>query len=327
MLARAQIWQATDIPTMNIKAGPAGSGAFAFLADVECAYLDKKLSGRSPKFACVIGEADELKVKYGGTNGEVYGEVAASRLLWALGFGADHMYPVRVICRGCPAELGAILRDNGDRVFDPATIERKMPAAELSDAWSWGELEAIDEHSGGAPRAHRDALKLLAVFIQHTDTKPQQQRLVCLDGPVSAEQAPEAPRIAPCARPFMIIQDVGVTFGRASTFNDNTKSSTNLAAWSATPVWKENKGSCVGNLPESFTGTLDEPVISEEGRQFLAGLLTQLSDNQIRDLFDVSRVTLRVRKPGDARSGLPTVDEWVEAFKQKRAEIVNRRCV
>lgn len=318
-VARAQVWRRTDVRSMPIRTGPPGPGAFPFRAEVTCDYLDKELSGRSLKFACNLGDHDEVKVKYGGTNGEVYGEVAASRLLWALGFGADHMYPVRVICRGCPVAIGGILRENGDRIVDPAVIERKMPAAELSDAWSWKELEAIDEKAGGAPRAHRDALKLLAVFLQHTDTKPQQQRLVCLD-------APAMPANAACSRPFMLIQDGGVTFGRASTFNDNTKSSTNLAAWSDTPIWKSNSGPCVGNLPKSFTGTLGEPIIGEGGRQFLAGLLARLSDNQIRALFDVSRVTLRVRKPGDAQSGFPTITEWVDAFKHKRAEIADRRC-
>lgn len=318
-LARAHVWVPTNIPAMDIKTGPTGSGAFAFMAEVECDYLDKKLSGRSPKFACNVGADDELKVKYGGTNGEVYGEVLTSRLLWALGFGADHMYPVRVICRGCPDELNGIVRADGHRYFDPAVIERKMPAAELSDEWAWGELDAVDERAGGSPRAHRDALKLLAVFLQHTDTKPQQQRLVCLD-------AADLPADADCSRPLMIIQDVGVTFGRASTFNNNSKSSANLARWSETPVWKDDSGPCVGNLSKSFTGTLRHPEISEEGRQFLAGLIEQLTDDQIRELFDVARVTLRVREPGDARSGFPTVDEWVSAFKQKRAEIVNRRC-
>jgi len=159
----------------------------------------------------------------------------------------------------------------------------------------------------------------MAVLFQHTDTKPQQQRLICLDGP-------DVPATAPCSRPFMLVQDVGVTFGRANTFNENATGSMNLTKWSSTRVWKKDGGPCVGNLSKSFTGTLDEPVISEEGRGFLAGLLTQLSDEQIRDLFEVSRVTLRVRTPGDARSGFPTVDEWAEAFKQKRAEIVNRRC-
>jgi hypothetical protein len=82
----------------------------------------------------------------------------------------------------------------------------------------------------------------------------------------------------------------------------------------------------VGNLPRSFTGTLKDPVISEEGRAFLANLLQQLSDDQIRALFEVARVNLRHRDPGKASSGLATVDEWVEVFKRKRAEIVDRRC-
>jgi hypothetical protein len=318
-VVRAQVWQATDIPSMNIKVGPTGPGAFPFRAEVDCTYLDKELSGKSPKFACMKAGDDELKVKFGGTNGEVYGEVAASRLLWALGFGADRMYSVKVICHGCPAEFGGIVRENGDRVFDPATIERKMPGGLLSDKWSWKELDAIDEEAGGAPLAHRDALKLMAVFLQHSDTKPEQQRLICLG---VTEVAPGGA----CDNPFVLIQDVGVTFGRATLFNGNTPSSMNLAGWSTTPVWKSTTGPCVGNLSKSFTGTLGEPVISEAGREFLAGLLQQLTDAQIRDLFEVSRVALRLREPGNAKSGFPIVDEWVTVFKQKRAEIVNRRC-
>ena len=317
---RAQVWQAGDIAARNIKTGPAGPGAFGFRAEVACDYLDKKLSGRSPKFACLAIGNDELKVKFGGTNGEVYGEVVASRLLWALGFGADHMYPVTVVCHGCPEEFGGRTRLNGDRVFDPAVIERKMPGVELSPEWSWKQLDEMDEEAGGAPLAHRDALRLMAVFLQHSDTKPEQQRLICLDG---AET-----RVAgTCGRPFVLIQDVGVTFGRATRFNENTPSSVNLAGWSSTPVWTAASGPCVGNLSKSFTGTLGMPVISEEGRAFLAGLLQQLSDAQLRDLFEVSRVTLRLRDPGNVRSGFPTVDEWVTVFKQKREDVVNRRCV
>jgi hypothetical protein len=318
--ARAQVWKATDIPSMNIKVGPTGPGAFPFRAEVECDYLDKELSGKSPKFACMRGGDDELKVKYGGTNGEVYGEVAATRLLWVLGFGADHMYPVKVICHGCPDEFNGIIRDNGDRLFDPATIERKMPGAVISDKWSWKQLDEIDEESGGAPLAHRDALKLMAVFLQHSDTKPAQQRLICLGG------EGDLPAGAVCDQPFVLIQDVGVTFGKGTLFNGNTPSSMNFARWSRTPVFESPTGECVGNLSQSFTGTLGEPKISEAGRQFLAGLLQQLTDAQIHDLFEVSRASLRLREPGNAKSGFPTVEEWVTVFKQKRDEIVNRTC-
>ena len=317
-IARAQVWTATDIPSMDIKAGPARPDSVPFRATLMCAYDEKELSGASPKFACETGDEEELKVKYGGNNAEVYAEVAATRLLWALGFGADAMYPVRVVCRGCPQTLNGIPRANDEWVFDPATIERKLPGRELSeDGWAWRELEAVREDAGGAPRAHRDALKLLAVFLQHTDTKPQQQRLLCLDEP--ADEDEDA-----CRKPLMMVNDLGLTFGRATTFNVNEKAM-NLVEWSSTPVWKGDTG-CVGNLPKSFTGTLDNPVISEAGRQFLAGLLNKLTDAQIADLFSTARVTLRLRDPLKAKSGYPAVEEWVAAFKQKRAEIDTRRC-
>jgi hypothetical protein len=315
VIARSQIWRHTDIPSMNLRIGPTGPGSFAFGETVTCEYLDKKLAGRSPKFACQLPTGDELKVKYGGANGEVYGEVAASRLLWALGFGADHMYSVRVICRGCPERIGGILRRNGDRIVDPAAVERKMPARELFGKWDWDELDLIDEASGGATRAERDAFRLLAVLLQHSDSKPQQQRVVCTeDGEDDA-----------CATPFMMINDLGVTFGRANAFNQQPRASVNLAEWAALPIWKD-AGTCVGNLSGSFTGTLKYPVISEEGRQFLASLLMQLSDQQLHDMFEAARVHLRPRAPEHGASGFPTVDEWVTAFKQKRAEIVDRRC-
>jgi hypothetical protein len=230
------------------------------------------------------------------------------------------MYPIRVVCRGCPQTFGGIARDNNESLFDPAIAERKLPGREFSTdgSWSWEELDMVDESAGGAPRAHRDALKLLAVFLQHTDTKAQQQRLLCLD------EAPAAAKEGVCERPFMMLNDVGLTFGRANRFNTNGMAM-HLVQWSATPVWK-NDASCVGNLAKSFTGTLGYPQISEEGRAFLARLLTQLSDQQIRDLFEVSRVTLRLRDPGKARSGFATVEEWVDAFKLKRAQIVDRQC-
>jgi hypothetical protein len=83
---------------------------------------------------------------------------------------------------------------------------------------------------------------------------------------------------------------------------------------------------CTGHLPRSFTGTLENPTISEEGRRFLASLLVQLSDDQLQTLFETARVQLRLRSPGVVASGFATVSEWVDAFKQKRDQIVRRRC-
>ena len=320
LIAHAKVWAPTDIPSMDLMNGPAAQDGFPPGATVECTWLDKTLSGRSPKIACLRAADDELKVKYGGNNGEVYGEVLATRLLWALGFGADRMYSVRVICKGCPEKVGGIVREDGRRILDPATVERKLPGTELEPdgkiGWSWKELDEIKEGAGGATRAERDALKLLAILMQHTDTKPQQQRLVCLDA---------IPEGGECPRPFMMLNDVGLTFGKANMFNANTPGAVNLAAWSKIPVWNGATG-CEGQLAESATATLVDTKISEAGRQFLTGLLMQLSDAQLHDLFAAARVNLRTRDPKNGRSGFATVGEWVDAFKQKRAEIAERRC-
>lgn len=319
IIARSHVWTRTDVARMDLTRGPGGPGSYEAGATVVCEYEDEDLSGNSPKFSCVAAGDDELKVKYGGTNGEVYGEVAASRLLWALGFGADRMYPVRVVCRGCPRELGGLAMIGGGQLFDPAVVERKAPGEELEfdpPGWSWTELDTVNPEAGGAPRAHRDALTLLAVLLQHTDSKPQQQRIVCLD------TLGEDGR---CAHPFLTINDVGLTFGRANWTNANAESAVNLDAWSRTPVWKGDTG-CVGNLPRSLTGTLNNPTISEEGRRFLASLLTQLTDRQLHDLFEVARFDLRPRSPESGRSGFPAIQEWVDAFKEKRRQIVERRC-
>jgi membrane-associated phospholipid phosphatase len=304
ILARAQVWRPTDVSTMDLKRGPRLPGVLEPETTVHCDFVDRTLDGKSPKFACTLANNEEVKVKFGEANPEVPGEVAATRLLWALGFGADVMYPVRVVCRGCPEHISTRTLGPRERLVDPAAIERKMPARAIpgtSEAWSWPELDLIREEAGGAPVAHRDALKLLAVFLQHTDSKPEQQRLVCLD-----DEGSPAER---CERPFMIMNDVGLTFGRANLANTN-RLGVNLREWSQTPVWKDG-APCVGNLPRSLTGTLKDPVISEDGREFLANLLAQLSDTQIHDMFEAARV--------DA-------DAWTRAFKAKRQEILDRRC-
>lgn len=312
-IRRAHVWAPTAVASMDLVAGPTGPGAFAPNATVTCDYVDKKASGHSPKFTCLIAPDDELKVKFGPDNGEVYGEVAASRLLWALGFGADRMYPVRVVCRGCPSKIQGT---------DIASIQRKMPGKDIEtfagSGWAWPELDLVDPASGGAPRAERDALKLLAVLLQHTDSKPEQQRLLCIGQP------DPVPAGVPCTETFMMVHDLGLTFGSANRWNMNSKGSVNLKEWTRSPVWKD-PARCVANLKKSKTGTLDNPAISEAGRRFLADLLVQLTDTQLHDLFDVARMTRRSTSR-DGPGGGTTVDQWVDAFKQKRNDIVNHTC-
>jgi len=320
-IRKGQVWRPTDIPHMNLRSGPDGPAAFQPNEHVTCTYTEVPKHGDTRKFHCALPSGEVVKVRYGAHNGEVQASVVATRLLWALGFEADRVYPVRVTCEGCSSDPW---NNRGGRLevhdFDPAVIERKPPGHVVHDAngtpsgWSWSELALVDPNVGGAPTEQRDALKLLAAFIQHSDTKREQQRLLCVNG--FSENGD-------CAEPFLFLHDVGVTFGRANTFNSNSTGSVNFEAWSTTPVWK-NPAACVAQLSKSHTGTLGDPHISEAGRQFLANLLVQLSDQQIRDLFDVAGVERRADSR-DRISGAP-VDNWVAAFKSKRDQIVRNHC-
>jgi hypothetical protein len=326
-LRKAMVWRPTRIPAMDLVRGPEGEGAFKPDQSVTCEYVkpDEPLSGATPKFTCDLGGGDVVKVKYGKNNGEVYAEVAASRLLWALGFGADHMYPVQVACRNCPIEPWYWSSEPrvDEKKFELATIERKLDGKTIEasgkEGWTWPELDSVDERAGGAPVAHRDALKLLAVLLQYSDTKAQNQRLICLpDGVVRNESGDED-----CTKPFMFPQDVGVVFGKANLLNNN---SVNLQSWQDMPVWRDPR-QCVAHLKKSMTGTLEHPRISEAGRKFLADLLSQLSDTQIRDMFAAARFDRRGRKIRTPEGERPaTIDDWVRVFKKKRDDVVNARC-
>ena len=71
-------------------------------------------------------------------------------------------------------------------------------------------------------------------------------------------------------------------------------------------------------MSKSFTGSLEHPKISEGGRAFLSELLAQLTDDQLRDLFEVARFT--------KRDSSVSVDDWVRVFKQKRDAVASTRC-
>lgn len=325
-ISRASVWSPTDIPSLDLKAGPPATDGFAFNKWVTCRYKEKDLSGASPKFACETSPGHEVKVKYGPRNAEVFGEVLATRLFWALGFAADAMYPVRVRCEGCPADPSKDPNPlAGVSVFDPAAIERKLPGRAMEtrpdSGWEWSELDDVGPLAPQGARAQRAALTLLAAFVQHTDSKASNQRLLC-------PQGQEIGRTG-CRTPVLMVSDLGLTFGRSGFLIMNmNKNSVSLDDWTDKPVWKDET-LCVAQLSQSIAGTLDNPTISEDGRAFLAGLLDQLSDAQLQDLFETARVSRRSANPSNDpdKDGAPAgVDAWVEVFKLRRAQIVNRLC-
>jgi len=285
------------------------------------------------------GERRVIKVKYssqGVQNDEIQGEILGTRLLWALGFYADQMFFVpSVRCFGCTADpynnRQVVTQPGASRTFHNVAIESKIDGDKIvspvkvsgpihggdnaipkTPIWSagvgFGEMMAKDNLPAigrAEQKAQRDALRLLAVFMQHTDLKAENQRLVCKETDAQGK----------CTEAIMMIQDIGTSFG--VTFDTGVMSlqKVDLNIWKKSSIWKDAKA-CEAQISESkkilfglADKTMTSPVISEAGRQFLAKLLTDFSSDQSRviALFKAARVS--------------NVEAWVKAFNEKVEQI------
>ena len=103
-IRRARVWEPTNVRSKDLYAGPKGKLPFKPGDEVNCEFVPKQMTGYSEKFSCKLKNGTVVKVKYIGESQykEVYGEVLGTRLFWALGFYADRMIPVEVVCHGCP---------------------------------------------------------------------------------------------------------------------------------------------------------------------------------------------------------------------------------
>jgi hypothetical protein len=283
---------------------------------VTCRYVPKPTKATSPKFDCELPGGDVIKVKYDTL--EIQAEVAATRLLAALGFGVDHVMLVeRLRCQGCPRDpfhtrraleyfsasflLDRFVDASSVRDFEWVSVERRIPgrAFELDEFGGWhvNELDQIDPAKGGAARADVDALRLIALLVGHWDNKLDNQRLVCREEPGGEDSD------HPCRRPLLVIHDLGATFGMRRV---------DLPTWQALPIWADGPG-CRG-------GPFVPAEITEEGRRLTAARLRQLSRSQLTTLFRAARF------PDPATGAIPAADvtPWVDAFLSKVAEIADR---
>ena len=318
-LARAAVWQQPDVEISKAHLGaPADQPR-----SMACRFVLNVPSGTSPKFDCTLDSGERIRVKYGRTP-EIPSEVASSRLLHALGFGTDNVMLVESVrCYGCPREpfftmkavgftqaeglYNKLIDYNSYEDFEWVLVERKHEARAIETGtrggWAFHELDQIDAAMGGAPPAHVDALRLMAVFLAHWDTKPENQRLVCL----SQQDWPEGER---CEKPFAMMQDVGGSFGPRKV---------DLGGWQAAPIWG-NRDTCVASMRSlPYHGATFAPVaITEAGRQHLVSLLGQLSDDQLEDLFKAARFD---KKKSVFTAPARPVSEWVSAFKNRVRQI------
>src|SRR5215216_3658853 len=110
---------------------------------------------------------------------------------------------------------------------------------------------------GGTPRAQIEAFKLWLAFIDHGDTKTDNQKFACLrwakgaDGALACEEG----------RAVYYVSDMGSTFGHSTA----SEKKATLALWKGKDPIRVDGGRC-----STTAKGVGDSGVSEEGRQLLA---------------------------------------------------------
>jgi TPR repeat protein len=288
----------------------------------------------------------ELKIKYRSLDRvrpiferDMYSEVAAARLLWALHYPADCMFRVRRIhCHRCPRDPfqdNRPLPEGRYTTFDDAAIELRYGAGRAENyhdwqdgGWSWG--EELHRLRYGTPpdgfdtdrKRHFDGLIVLMNLIWHVSIPPHQNRLICLRGTIQQLGGP----FKHCPETVLLVHDLGATFGK--------RHPDSLRRWRNAPVW-EDVETCEAALP---LPTHDEFKvrryrIGKAGQEFILGLLDQLTDEHLRALFETAgfeRFDITLVRSGDTPTperARAVIDSWIEGFKEKIEQVRAADCL
>jgi hypothetical protein len=288
-------------------------------------------------------KADHFKVKYlkppfpnhDTRFNEVFTEVAASRIMWVLGFPADHVYPVgSAACIGCTADpFTANLTENKASLKDPPTAfkvvsaEREAPYDKIDpggdETWSWS--DAAKFYSDGTwsrqQRIQYDAYRLALGLIHYHNAISQQNRLVC------AEWAPPPAaggKSKTCQHTMIFVQDLGSTFGKAKgafdVFGQNPRG--DFGAWEPQTVF-ENAAAC--ELRDKVGG--DNKVL-KEAQDFMIQRLSRLNPESVKSIFRVARFQMmdqkqlhRLSAAGGSDPAEAALTEWTTTFLKRIEEI------
>jgi hypothetical protein len=284
-------------------------------------------SGTTPKFHCsVAGVVDEegdlirYKVKphfKGQTrdkrNGEIYGEFLSSRFSRALGFFADDEWVADVTCPDCEKSLTSGFQGARYTPFQPAAgIE--LPLGKGIDVNCNDKDTASIAPTlarllqGGAPRAEIDAFKLWLAFIDHGDTKTDNQKFACLKWTKNADNT----LTCEPGQAVYYVSDMGSTWGHASA----SEKKATLAGWKGKSPIRVSNGRCT-----TTAKSVGDANISEAGRQLLANGLQRLLDAE-----KSSGLITRVFRASRNHERDQPAEAWAAEFERKAMMIINARC-
>ena len=271
------LWlQPADIATRDLYLGPGGESMRPDLRRIT--FIKEEKGGYSKKYRVKDASGREWVAKIGK---EAQSETSAIRLLWGLGYLTEVNYLVpRVTIPG-------------KGTFNNVRFEARPAGWKRLDDWKWSR-----NPFNGTPELQ--GLKIMMALINNWDLKDSNNKIVYVEKNNELRY---------------IISDLGATFGHASTtplFWRITRSRNNPPKYAKTKFLEKVKGDRVSiHFGGKNRGLMKNITIQDA--EWIASLLSQLSDQQIRDAFRAANYS-----PADVNLLAATVRDRAEELASLR---------
>lgn len=250
----AVIWRAhADVSALDLLAGPGGE---EMRPQPPFAFVKEETGGYSKKYRVRDAKGRVWVAKIGK---EAQPETAVTRLVWAAG------YPVEVTYLFPSATI------EGKGTFENVRFEARPENVERFGAWRW----AANPFSG---KRELQGLKILMAMVENWDLKDDNNRILAVSGSNGTEL-------------HYVVSDLGATIGKTGgqsgpiSFIRQVKGTRNAPADYASDKFIEGvQGGRVRFSYEGKNKAIMQDVTVEDAR-WLAGILSQLTDQQIADAF------------------------------------------
>jgi hypothetical protein len=249
---KSVMWETVNIAERDLFLGPGGEEMRPDLSSIT--FIKEEKGGHNKKYRIKDGKGRIWVAKPGR---EAQPETAAVRLLWALGYKTEINYLVPTIT--IP----------GKGTFKNVRLEARPEEIDRVTEWKWKDNPFIGTKEF-------QALKMMMVFFNNWDIVDVQNKILQVEGPNGTEL-------------HYIISDLGATFGKLG--NNNLpivyrigRKTNNPEKYIDSSFIDGVKGGIVDLAYKGKNRDLFDDITVEEA-QWLAGLLNQLTDQQIEDAF------------------------------------------
>jgi hypothetical protein len=272
------------IPSRDLRYGP---GSAKLVPTAPFTFIEEDKDGESPKFDVKDARGVEWKVKLGP---EAQSETVATRLVWSIGYFAEEAYYLgRARIDGLPRLSRGRDYVEGREVVRGARFEPRRKGVERGPEWDWDKnlFKDTRELSG---------LKVLMILLNNYDARKANNRIFYVKRPGTSRNE---------AR--YIVSDLGATLGRAGGLGGK-RSKNNLKDFLSTRfvMGVEDDGSVEFDYdtrptklgmftvfyPPYYRGEVKKEKsmrgIPDAHARWVGTLLSQLTDDQLRDAFDAA---------------------------------------